>query len=97
MNQNLFKLIQSGIPVREARFHQPINNVDNVPETQMSAKTDNKSRKANMWLTSSVLVLEQKGKYIMVPLSNVVFAHALEAPVEASPAIQMSQEAAKSE
>ena len=77
MNQNLSKLIESGIPVDHARFHQPINNVDNVPESQMSAKTDNKSRKANMWLTADGLVLEQKGKYIIVPLSNVIFTHAL--------------------
>lgn len=76
------RLIEIGVPVTKAEFHAAVNNVDNVPETHFSEKSDSRNRRAEMWLTASgnLLICKQdtaKGvtKYIGVPSASVKFVH----------------------
>ncbi len=75
------KLINSGIPVREARFHAAVNNGDGVPEMQFNDNSTQPGRRVQMWSSYSYLVcchsdVKKGDRYILVPLSNVIFAHA---------------------
>lgn len=78
----LERLIASGISVSKAEFHAAVNNVDNVPETHFSEKSDNKGRRAEMWLTAggNLLICKQETakretKYVGVPAASVKFVH----------------------
>lgn len=76
------KLIATALPVSKAEFHAAVNNVDNVPETHFSEKSDNKGRRAEMWLTAggNLLICKQENakretKYVGVPAASVKFVH----------------------
>ncbi len=80
-NSEILKLIKSGIPVKEARFHAAVNNGDGAPEMQFNDKSSFPGRRVQMWASYAYLVClhwdAKKGdRYILVPLSNVIFAHA---------------------
>lgn len=71
-------LIDNGIPLRRAIFHDNIlftHCKECSPETSLFspewAKNVKRFRKANMWFTPHGLVCEQEGEYKIVPLANV--------------------------
>lgn len=68
-------LLRTAIPVSKAEFHAAVNNSDNVPENYFSEKSDNPSRRAEMWITAggNLLICFQKGKYFGVPAASVKY------------------------
>jgi hypothetical protein len=69
------KLIEVGIPVAKAQFHQAVMNGMNQPENMLSEKSDNKSRRADMWLTQLGLICKQEDKIFGTPLANIIYFH----------------------
>jgi len=69
----LQKLLDDGIPVKKAVFHQAVANgyIDN--ETNFSSDDPKVNRKAEMWFTPNLLICLQNERYFAVPLSNVVY------------------------
>lgn len=78
----LIRLIETGIPVAKADFHAAVNNADEVPENGFNEKSDNRSRRVEMWLTAggNILICKQKtkagaDKFFGVPSASVKFVH----------------------
>lgn len=72
MHPVLKKILDRGIPVWKAEFHSAVNNTDDVPETYFSKTSQASSRKVEMvWINGDGLICLHKGKYFMVPSSNV--------------------------
>lgn len=68
----LSELIETGLPVANAVFHQSVRNGDGTPENNFNASSSAPSRRVTMYLTSLGLVCVHKGKYILTPLANLV-------------------------
>lgn len=81
-NELIEKLIESAVPVTYAKFHSAVNNGDGTPENYFSEESNVKSRQVKMWASYAYLICFHKESYILVPLSNVVFAEAKEAAIE---------------
>lgn len=68
-------LIDSGIPIRFAIFHRAIRSHMGEPETGMWDPSCDKatkiSRVGKMWYTPHGLVIDQGGKFKIIPLANV--------------------------
>lgn len=60
MASKLEQLIKDGIPVNKAEFQSAVNNADNTPENTFSMKSENSSRRVEMWLHGSLLICRQK-------------------------------------
>jgi hypothetical protein len=73
-NPLLQQLIESGIPVLSAHFHNAVNNGDNTPENSFALDSNNKSRRVEMWATKAdLLVCKHKEKLFFTPMANVKF------------------------
>lgn len=68
-------LIRAGVEVSDAKFHAAVNNADDVPESNFSSKSNNASRRAEMWWTQAGLLCKQKNKFFIVPSATVIFAN----------------------
>jgi len=68
--------IQAAIPIARAQFHAAVNNGDGTPENYFSVDSTATSRRVEMYLAPNYLICLHKGKYIVVPLSNIIFANA---------------------
>lgn len=81
---NVFELIKTGIPLQMAVFHRTIlshgdkQGGTGIPETGLfspapkgSPMAAKPSRTANMWFTPHGIVIEQRGRYKIIPLANV--------------------------
>lgn len=74
------KLIDSGIALRMVRFKEVIRTVTGENETALydESKTPpdsnppRKSRQARMWFTPNALIIEQEGRYKILPPSVMV-------------------------
>ena len=75
-NLAIEKLIEGAIPVSAARFHAAVNNGLDTPESTFNAKSDSPARQVQMWASYAWLICLHNEKYILVPLSNVIFAKA---------------------
>lgn len=67
-------LKESGLQLKSATFHKTIRSLfDGSPEYTFYSPegTQKRQRKANMWYTPAGLLIEQAGKYKMIPLANV--------------------------
>ncbi len=72
-HSQLLKLIESGIPVETARFQSAVNNGRDIPENQFSIKSENASRRAEMWLTPiNILIFKSYGRLDFTTLPNVI-------------------------
>lgn len=68
--------IDMGIPVSESKFNANVTTqMGGVPEGGFTVKSEKVTRKAEQWYTPHGLIVKQKGKYLIVPLDNVIFAH----------------------
>lgn len=78
---DISKLIELGVPLQMAVFHRTIlsygGNRGGEPETALFAPapkgkppTAKPSRTANLWYTPHGIVVEQKGRYKLIPLAN---------------------------
>jgi hypothetical protein len=76
----LIDLIDSGIPLHSAVFHRSIlshgGSQGGEPETGLYSPKNKgaapkPSRTANLWYTPHGVVIEQKGRYKIIPLANV--------------------------
>jgi hypothetical protein len=82
IQKTILRLMESGIPCRLAKFHSAVDNAYRVPESYFSFDDQNKNRKADLWYTTTGLLCRQldpkgEGIFFIVPLSNVIFAHAM--------------------
>lgn len=68
-------LSEGGLSVMRADFHAAVNNAQDVPENYLSEKSDNPSRRAEMWLTAggNLLICKQNGKWFGVPAASCKF------------------------
>ncbi len=76
------KLIESGIPLRQAIFNKTVLSWRNEPENafyspQAPGRQPKPSRTANLWYTPHGVVTEQGGVYKIIPLANVSDTFAL--------------------
>lgn len=75
------KLFDEGIPVSVAKFRDAVDNINNVPETHFSEKSDNASRRVEMRLIANgSLICKQKNTkgdfgYFGAPESSIKFYH----------------------
>jgi hypothetical protein len=72
---DLKKIINTGIPLRKVRFKAAVDNADDVPESQFSDDSNNRSRRASMWWTGNAILVIQKNSngeevYFGVPTSQ---------------------------
>lgn len=83
-------LIESGIPLQMAVFHRTVlshgdkQGGTGIPETGLfapspkgSPQAAKPSRTANMWYTPHGVVVEQRGRYKIIPLANVTDTNVL--------------------
>ncbi len=80
MNPYLQKLIETGIPVSQAKFHAAVNNANQTPENDFNVNSNSTERRVDMWYTSHGLVCHQKNVkkqdcYWIVPLPSIIFAN----------------------
>jgi len=66
-------LIEDGIPVKKAVFHQAIANGFKEPETNFSSDDPKVGRRVTMYLTPNLLICFQNDRYFATPLANVVY------------------------
>lgn len=72
----LEKIMERGIPVESAKFHQAIDNGYKVPESFFNKDSLNKSRQAKMWwINGDGLLCFQNNKYFLIPSADVIFVH----------------------
>lgn len=68
-------IIGEGLPVSRVVFHDTVlsygDQASGIPEFAFYATSAKPSRTAIMWYHSLGLLLEQKGRYKLVPLANV--------------------------
>ena len=73
--QGVDYIIDTGIPVKRVVFHDTVlsygDGSQGTPEFAFYATNAKPSRTAIMWYHALGLLLEQKGKYKIVPLANV--------------------------
>lgn len=72
-HKQLQKLIEGGIPVKKAVFHQGVANGFLDPETNFSQDDPKVGRRVQMWLTPTLLICYQNGLYFATPTANVVY------------------------
>lgn len=75
VHPGILKLLETGIPVAAAHFMTAVDNAERIPENYFSIDSHNSSRRANMWMTPSMLLCEQKGIYFGVPSGTIKFVH----------------------
>ena len=72
-NEQLQKMIKSGIPVKKAVFHQAIANGYKEPETNFASDDVKVGRRVDMWLTPNLLICFQNDRYFATPHANLVY------------------------
>lgn len=75
-NEKVEKLIEGAVPVSYAKFHAAVDNSDGTPENYFSEVSNTASRNVQMWASYAYLICLHKEKYILVPISNVIFSRA---------------------
>lgn len=68
MNDQLKKLIESGIPLSRVVFQSSVDNADRVPSNYYAEDSGRPDRRAEMWLTPNYLFCKQKalsGEYVI--------------------------------
>jgi hypothetical protein len=66
------KMLESALPVRKVRFHQPVINGYGEPESHFTIDNSKVQRKAEMFLTPNLLIILQNGKRFVVPFANII-------------------------
>lgn len=67
--------LEGAIPVSRVTFHSPVTTPKGTPESNLYAESSQPTRKAVMHLAANmtILVIFQDGKFVMVPVSNIMF------------------------
>lgn len=72
LNKRIEAEIENGIPVTHAKFHQAVDNLNNVPSSDFNLNSNNVERRIEMHLTDMGLICLQNGQYFIVFKSNII-------------------------
>jgi len=67
-------MIEQSIEIEYSKFHAAVDNTDGTPENYFSEVSSVPSRNVKMWAHRDWIICLHKGKYILVPQSNSIFA-----------------------
>lgn len=72
--ENLKKLMEMGIPVHRATFHQPVSNGNDEPKSQfLSSYPTKKKLEVKMSWVDGVIICFHCGRYFATPVTNVIW------------------------